>query len=197
MKIERRTLLWILLGACAYWGWPGLTQATGEVAVLRTTGTSHIEHYASVWYVRANRGLWIRAENRKRHWLDDIRVNPRVELSIDGQNRAYEASPMDMANYQAFIDDIIVRDAKGTPVLDVVWNIPNEELRENLGLEKVLVRQSIFIDIDDDGRILFGPNQNVRLGNLREALSQNKKGRWSFRSLGTSSSSRRSPIPAS
>ena len=105
MKIERRTLLLILLGACAYWGWPGLTQATGEVAVLRTAGTSHIEHYASVWYVRANRGLWIRAENRERHWLDDIRVNPRVELAIDGQNRAYEANPMDMANYRAYIDD--------------------------------------------------------------------------------------------
>jgi len=104
MKIERRTLLLILLGACAYWGWPGLTQATGEVAVLRPNGTSHIEHYASVWYVRANRTLWIRAENRERHWLDDIRVNPRVELSIDGQNRAYEANPMDMANYQTFID---------------------------------------------------------------------------------------------
>lgn len=104
MKIERRTLLLILLGACAYWGWPSLTQATGEVALLSTTGTSHIEHYASVWYVRANHTLWIRAENRERHWLADIRVNPRVELAIDGQTRAYEAKPMDMLNYQTFID---------------------------------------------------------------------------------------------
>ena len=104
MKIERRTLLWILLGACAYWGWPGLTQATGEVAVLRTTGTSHIEHYASVWYVRANRGLWIRAENRGRHWLAEIRANPRVELALGGQTRAYEANPMDIPDFQAYID---------------------------------------------------------------------------------------------
>jgi len=104
MRIERRTLLLILLGACAYWGWQGLSQATSEVAVLRTTGASHIEHYASVWYVRANRALWIRAENRERHWLDDIRVNPRVELAIDGQTRAYEANPMDMENYRTFID---------------------------------------------------------------------------------------------
>ena len=104
MKIERRTLLLVLLGACAYWGWQGLTHATGEVAVLRTTGTGHIEHYASVWYVRANHALWIRAENRERHWLDDIRTNPQVELAIGGQTRIYEAHPMDIPDYQAYID---------------------------------------------------------------------------------------------
>ncbi len=92
-------------------------------------------------------------------------------------------TPIPENTYKAFIDDIVVRDAKGTPVLDVVWQIPDEALQENLGLEKILVRQSIFLDIDDDGRLLFGPNQNIRLGSLREALAQNKKGRWSFRSL--------------
>lgn len=104
MKIERRTLLLILLGACAYWGWQDLTQATREVAVLRTTGTGHIEHYASVWYVQANHALWIRAENRERHWVADIRINPRVELAIDGQTRAYEANPMDIRDYRVYID---------------------------------------------------------------------------------------------
>ena len=104
MRINRRTLLIVLLGVSAFLGWQNLTYATEEVAVLRTTGTGHVEHYASVWFVRANHALWIRAENRERHWLDDIRVNPRVELAIDGQTRAYEANPMDMANYRAYID---------------------------------------------------------------------------------------------
>jgi len=104
MGIERRTLLLVLLGVCAYWGWQGLSLATGEVAVLRTAGTGHIEHYASVWYVRANHALWIRAENRDRHWIADIRANPQVELSIDGQNRIYEAKPIDLPDYQAYID---------------------------------------------------------------------------------------------
>jgi hypothetical protein len=104
MSINRRTLLLLLLGACAFWGWQNLTHATGEVAVLRTTGTGHVEHYASVWFVRANQGLWIRAENRQRHWLAEIGANPRVELAIGGQTRAYQAHPMDIPNYQAYID---------------------------------------------------------------------------------------------
>jgi hypothetical protein len=104
MRIDRRTLLLLLLGACAFWGWQNLTHATDEIAVLRTRGTGHIEHYASVWYVRANHALWIRAENRGRHWLAEIRANPRVELALGGQTRAYEADPMDIPNYQAYID---------------------------------------------------------------------------------------------
>ena len=104
MSIDRRTLLLLLLGACAFWGWQSLTHATGEVAVLRTKGTGHVEHYASVWYVRANRGLWSRAENRGRDWLAEIRATPRVELAIGGQTRAYTANPMDIPDYQAYID---------------------------------------------------------------------------------------------
>jgi hypothetical protein len=104
MSIDRRTLLLLLLGACAFWGWQNLTHATGEVAVLRTKGTGHVEHYASVWYVRANHKLWIRAENRRRNWLAEIRANPRVELAIGDQTRAYEANPIDIPDYQAYVD---------------------------------------------------------------------------------------------
>ena len=104
MSINRRTLLLLLLGACAFWGWQNLTHATGEVAVLRTRGTGHVEHYASVWFVRANQALWIRAENRQRRWLAEIRANPRVELAIGGQTRAYQAHPMDIPDYQVYID---------------------------------------------------------------------------------------------
>ena len=104
MSINRRTLLLLLLGACAFFAWQNLIYATDEIAVLRTRGTGHIEHYASVWYVRANQGLWIRAENRGRNWLSEIRANPRVELAVGGQTRAYEASPIDAPDYQAYID---------------------------------------------------------------------------------------------
>jgi hypothetical protein len=104
MSIDRRTLLLLLLGACAFWGWQNLTHATDEVAVLRTKGTGHIEHYASVWYVRANHALWIRAENRGRPWLAEIRANPQVELAVDGQTRVYEAKAIDAPDYQAYID---------------------------------------------------------------------------------------------
>jgi hypothetical protein len=104
MRINRRTLLIVLLGVSAYLGWQNLTYATEEVAVLRTTGTGHVEHYASVWFVRANHALWIRAENRERHWLAEIRANPRIELAISGRTRAYQANPTDIPKYQAYID---------------------------------------------------------------------------------------------
>ncbi|MBW2495077.1 MAG: nitroreductase family deazaflavin-dependent oxidoreductase [Deltaproteobacteria bacterium] len=104
MGINRGTLLLVLLVTSALWAWQSLTHATGEIAVLRTTGTGHVEHYASVWYVRANNALWIRAENRGRSWLAEIHANPRVELALDGQTRGYIAHPMDMPKYQNFID---------------------------------------------------------------------------------------------
>jgi hypothetical protein len=104
MGINRRTLLLILLVTSALWAWQNLTHATGEIAVLRTRGTGHIEHYASVWYVHANHALWIRAENRGRSWLTEIHANPRIELALDGQTRAYTANPMDIPKYQNYID---------------------------------------------------------------------------------------------
>jgi hypothetical protein len=104
MSINRRTLLLLLLGACAFLSWQNLIYATDEIAVLRTRGTGHVEHYASVWYVRANHALWIRADNRQRHWLAEIRANPQVELALGGQTRAYQANPMDLPDFQAYID---------------------------------------------------------------------------------------------
>ena len=104
MAISRRTLLLVLIVGSALWVWQNLTQATDEVAVLRTRGSGHIEHYASVWYVRANNALWIRAENRGRSWLAEIYANPRIELALDGQTRSYTAHPMDIPKYQRFID---------------------------------------------------------------------------------------------
>ena len=104
MGISRRMLLLVVLGVSALWGWQNLTHATDEIAVLRTRGTGHVEHYASVWFVRANNALWIRAENRERLWLAEIRANPQVELALDGLTRSYYADPMDVPDYQAYID---------------------------------------------------------------------------------------------
>jgi hypothetical protein len=104
MSINRRTLLLVLLAISALWVWQNLSHATGEIAVLRTTGTGYVEHYASVWYVRANHALWIRAEDREQRWLAEILANPRIELALDGQTRTYTANPMDIPKYQAYID---------------------------------------------------------------------------------------------
>ena len=52
-----------------------------------------------------------------------------------------------------------------------------------MNMERVSVRQSIFIDMESDGRIALGENRNVKLGKLREALGQNNAGAWAPRML--------------
>lgn len=45
------------------------------------------------------------------------------------------------------------------------------------GRQEIRVAQDITIDTDDQGRIAWGPNTNVPLGNIREGLGQNQKGK--------------------
>lgn len=59
-------------------------------------------------------------------------------------------------------------------VLNITWMISQEGHEED-GRQ---ARQSLFLDIDENGRLLAGKNKNVRLGKLLEAL--NLRGRpWS------------------
>lgn len=70
--------------------------------------------------------------------------------------------------------------------LDVVWSIndDNGQLREYLGREPK-VTQGIGLDITRDGTLEMGKGKNVGLGQLREALGQNKAGQpWAMSQLG-------------
>lgn len=55
-------------------------------------------------------------------------------------------------------------------------------VRQKLGREKVFVRLRINLDLDANGRIEGGPNKNVQLGQLRDALGQNSPG-WTPKML--------------
>lgn len=84
--------------------------------------------------------------------------------------------------YDAYIDDVkarTVRNREGNevPVLDVVLLIPDEEVKSLLALERVTVTDSIFVDFDSNGAIATGTNKNLRLGQLRDAVGQNKSGK--------------------
>lgn len=72
----------------------------------------------------------------------------------------------------------------GQHILDVTWEITDPALAEQLGREKVTVRQSIFLDMTAQGTLDRGKGKNVQLGRLREALNQNDPSRpWSPLSL--------------
>lgn len=86
-------------------------------------------------------------------------------------------TPVPENEYIAVVDDIKFRSAKESIILDVFWLIDDAALAAKMGLPKVTVRQSIFLDITSDGRFETGPNKNIGLGRLREALGQNT-GAW-------------------
>lgn len=96
-------------------------------------------------------------------------------------------TPVPEADYESSIDTIDIRkittDRGAAIVLDVNHLINDSALAEKMGMERLTVRQGIFLDVEPDGRIALGPNKNVKLGRLRAAIGQNKAGAWNFAML--------------
>jgi len=90
--------------------------------------------------------------------------------------------PVPEGEYTAMIDTVVAKEVNDTPVLDITYVILDDELKVTMNMDRVSVRQSIFIDMDENGIIALGDNKNVKLGKLREALGQNS-GTWSPRML--------------
>ena len=90
-------------------------------------------------------------------------------------------APIPEGDYTAVIKEIKPRTTStGKAVMDVVWAIDDQDVREATGLSEPTVRQSIFLDLTDAGGLDFGKGKNVQLGKLREALGQNTPGQaWS------------------
>ena len=64
----------------------------------------------------------------------------------------------------------------GKVVLDVHWSIDDAGVKEATGRDDPQVRQSIFLDIDANGRLDVSKGRNLQLGRLREALGLNTPG---------------------
>lgn len=90
-------------------------------------------------------------------------------------------TPVPEDEYTAFIDEIGFREVNDTPVCDVTYLITDEGLKELMEMERVTVRQTLFLDVDDKGNLVFGKNKNIKLNRIREALGQNIDGQpWKF-----------------
>lgn len=97
-------------------------------------------------------------------------------------------TPAPEGEHLAVIDDwgakAPVRVAKTSVVFDIPWKILDGELAKSMGLKgNFVVRQGVFLDIDDNGRLEKGPNKNVALGKVREAVGQNNVEHWSMQML--------------
>ena len=102
-------------------------------------------------------------------------------------------TPIPEGVYEAIVDSVRIKaidikkgDRAGTtaPILEVVYEILSDDLKKELNREKVVVRHDIWLDVNENGSLSFGPNHNVQLGRLREACGLNKPGKpFSFQML--------------
>lgn len=65
--------------------------------------------------------------------------------------------------------------------LDITWELDDADgtQQAKTGRDKITARQSIFLDLTDQGAIDTGKGRNVQLGRLRSALGLNE-GKFSF-----------------
>lgn len=87
--------------------------------------------------------------------------------------------------YQAFIKsfDVQVGTRPGSLLARVRWEIPDEELAKELNRSELFIDDMLFLDVDpsDPNILLYGVNQNLKLGRIRKALGQNNPGQpWNF-----------------
>jgi hypothetical protein len=64
-------------------------------------------------------------------------------------------------------------------VLELFWVADSEQARQETGMEEPTVKQSLWIDLNDDGFLDTGEGKNVDLGKVRKAVGQNGEGAWS------------------
>ncbi len=117
--------------------------------------------------------------------------NPETFLDqeIDTQfDTKYALVPDD--DYTALIDNVVGREfinketGERGIIADVTYELMDcDEVKETLGLKKAVVKQGLFLEYEN-GVLADGTGKNVKLGKLREATGQDKKGKpWKFSML--------------
>lgn len=101
--------------------------------------------------------------------------------------------PVPVGEYLAQVDKVTAKAittgaGEERIIMSVLWNVLDDGVKAELGMEKVMVRQDIFLDMTEEGAIDMSKGKNRQLGLLREAVGQNKDGKpWSPQKLaGTS-----------
>lgn len=79
-------------------------------------------------------------------------------------------------------EEISYTDKQGLPAafqqMTISCIVHDDKIKQELGRDKVTVRMQIPLDLDGNGKLEEGPNKNVKLGQLREALGQNADPNW-------------------
>lgn len=68
--------------------------------------------------------------------------------------------------------------------VSLLWEVMNrDDLKTSLNMDRILVRQSIMLDLTDAGQIDLGTNKNMRLKRLLDATGLNSTKNWSLAQL--------------
>lgn len=100
-----------------------------------------------------------------------------VETTVTNET---EYTPIPEGDYQGVISDLKSDvSPNGSPMLNITWLVDDESVRKFTGMAEPTVRQTIWLDVNDNGSLASGANKNVGLGRLRAALGQNDGKPWS------------------
>lgn len=114
--------------------------------------------------------------------------NTFLDATIDTPFETQRTTIPPKDSYLAVIDTLATRildiKSQGTRVvLDITWEIMDDEVKSQLNLTKATVRQTVWLDFDERGQLARGINQNIQLGQIRDAVGQNTGGAWAPRML--------------
>jgi hypothetical protein len=122
--------------------------------------------------------------------MNDSSFNPDtfLDATVETPFETHRTTLPPKDNYLGVIDNIVTRvvETKGQGarvVLDVTWEILDDEVKAQLNLPKATVRQTVWLDFDETGKLARGINQNIQLGQIRDAVGQNTPGAWAPRLL--------------
>lgn len=87
-------------------------------------------------------------------------------------------TPVPEGEYAAVIKKKAFRnlDEKGMLLLDITWGVDDAAAKEVTGMKEPTVRQTVFIDRNEQGALDMGKGKNVGLGKLREGIGLNAPG---------------------
>jgi len=107
-----------------------------------------------------------------------------LDQTIDAPNATVIRMPPD-SEYRGIIDDIKIatitigkgeRKGQEVPQLHIFWSILDEAVKASLERDKLIARQTLWLDLDTTGQLSTGPDKNVDLGRLREVFDLNHAG---------------------
>lgn len=105
----------------------------------------------------------------------DSFMNTQIEGAIDTT-----IIPVPENDYLGQVSKLTTRtNTDGSVIMDIHWEILNEEVKKITNMDAPICRQGVWLDIDDNGNLDMSQGKNRQLGLVREAVGQNTKKAWS------------------